>query len=129
MSMTPGFAEAFARICEELKARITQKVRAAGVTVAAGDIAQLQNVIVWMTIDPELQERLLMTALEPADWGRLEPDLPQISRVFHEELAFARAALTQLKEETVRHALADKGAVPERERADLDHPSGPGEGV
>jgi hypothetical protein len=67
MSMTLGFGEVFARICEELKGRITRKVRASGVTVAAGDIAQLQNVIVWMTIDPELQERLLMTALEPAD--------------------------------------------------------------
>jgi hypothetical protein len=107
----------------------TRKVHAAGVTVAEGDIAQLQHVIVWMTIDPERQEVLLMTALEPADWERLEPDPPKIRRVFHEELAFARAALAQLKDETVRHALADEGAVPECEQADPDHPPGPGEGV
>ena len=127
--MHADFAAAFARIRDELKTRITRKVRAAGVTVAEGDIAQLQHVIVWMTIDPELQEVLLMTVLEPADWERLEPDLPKISRVFREELAFARAALTQLKDETVRHALADEGSMPERGRADPDHPLGSGEGV
>jgi hypothetical protein len=127
--MSPGFAEAFARICDELKTRITRKVHAGGVTVAEGDIAQLQHVILWMTIDPELQEMLLMTALDPAEWERLEPDLPKISRVFHEELAFARVALTQLKDETVMHALADEGSVRELEWADPDHPSGQGEGA
>jgi hypothetical protein len=106
--MIPGFAEAFASIRDELKTRITQKVQAAGVMVPEHDIAQIQNVILWMTIDPELQEMLLVTALEPADWERLQPDLAKINQVFHEELAFARAALTQLKEETVRHELADE---------------------
>src|SRR5687768_8066826 len=106
--MISGFAEAFAAIRDELTTRITQKVHAAGVMVPEDDIAQIQNVILWMTIDPELQEMLLVTALAPEDWERLEPDLPKIAQVFHEELAFARAALTQLKEETVRHELADE---------------------
>lgn len=127
--MSPGFAAAFARICDELKTQITRKVHAAGVAVAPGDIAQLQNVILWMTIDRELQEMLLMTALEPAEWERLEPDLPKISQVFHEELAFARAALAQLRDETVRRVLADDGSVPELDRADPDHPLGQGKGV
>jgi hypothetical protein len=77
--MISGFAEAFAAIRDELKTRITQKVHAAGVIVTEDDIAQIQNVILWMTIDPELQEVLLMTALEPADWERLEPDLLKIA--------------------------------------------------
>ena len=106
--MISGFAEAFAAIRDELKTRITQKVHAAGVMVPEDDIAQIQNVILWMTIDPELQEMLLVTALEPADWERLEPDLPKIAQVFHEELAFARAALMRLKDETVRRGLADE---------------------
>ena len=106
--MMSGFAEAFAAICDELKTRITQKVHAAGVMVPEDDIAQIQNVILWMTIDPELQEMLLVTALEPADWERLEPDLPKIAQVFHEELAFARAALRRLKDKTVRRGLADE---------------------
>jgi hypothetical protein len=76
--MRPGFAAAFARICDELKTRITRKVLAAGMTVAQDHIAQIQNVILWMTIDRELQEMLLMTVLEPAEWERLEPDLPRI---------------------------------------------------
>ena len=58
--MISGFAEAFAAIRDELKTRITQKVHAAGVMVPEEDIAQIQNVILWMTIDPELQEVLLM---------------------------------------------------------------------
>jgi hypothetical protein len=131
--MDLDFAAAFARICDELKTRVTRRVHAAGVTVAEDDIAQIQNVILWMTIDPELQEMLLMTALEPADWERLEPDLPKISRVFREELAFARAALTQLKEETVQHALAGgrRRQCTQRphDEPDSDHPSGPGKGV
>jgi hypothetical protein len=106
--MISGFAEAFAAIRDELKRRITQKVHAAGVMVSEADVAQIQNVILWMTIDPELQEMLLVTALEPADWERLEPDLPKIAQVFHEELAFARAALRRLKDETVRRGLADE---------------------
>ena len=65
--MISGFAEAFAAIRDELKTRITQKVHAAGVMVPEDDIAQIQNVILWMTIDPELQEMLLVTALAPAD--------------------------------------------------------------
>ena len=103
--MMSGFAEAFAAIRDELKTRITQKAHAAGVIVPEDDIAQVQNVILWMTIDSELQEMLLLTALEPADWECLEPDLPKIAQVFHEELAFARAALRRLKDETVRRGL------------------------
>ena len=106
--MISGFAEAFAAIRDEIKMRITQKVHAAGVIVPEDDIAQIQNVILWMTIDPELQEMLLVTALEPADWERLKPDLPKIAKVFHEELAFARVALRRLKDETVRRGLADE---------------------
>ena len=106
--MISGFAEAFAAVRDELTTRVTQKVHTAGVTVPEDGIAQIQNVILWMTIDPELQEMLLVTALEPADWERLEPDLPKITQVFREELAFARAALTQLKDEFVRRGLADE---------------------
>jgi hypothetical protein len=106
--MIYGFAEAFAAIRDELKTRITQKVHAAGVIVPEDDIAQVQNVILWMTIDSELQEMLLLTALEPADWECLEPDLPKIAQVFHEELAFARAALRRLKDETVRRGIENE---------------------
>ena len=106
--MSPGFAEAFATIRDELKARIMQKVQAAGVMVPADDIAQIQNVILWMTIDPELQEMLLVTVLDQADWEHLEPDLPKITQVFREELAFARVALMHLKDETVRRQLAEE---------------------
>ena len=106
--MDADFAEAFARLRDELKARITQKVRAAALMVPEDDIARIQNVIIWMTIDPELHEMLLVTALPPADWERLEPDLPKIRRVFREELAFARAALMQLKDDCVRRGLADE---------------------
>ena len=106
--MSTDFAEAFARLRDELKVRITHKVRAAGLMVTEDDIAKVQNVIIWMTIDPELHEMLLVTALAPADWERLEPDLPKIRHVFREELAFARAALMQLKDECVRRGLADE---------------------
>jgi hypothetical protein len=61
-----------------------------------------------MTIDSELQEMLLLTALDPADWARLEPDLPKTTQVFREELAFARAALRRLKDETVKRRLTDE---------------------
>jgi hypothetical protein len=106
--MDPDFAAAFAAIRDELKVRITYKVQAAGVRVPEEDIEHVQNVIVWMTIDPALQEMLLLTALDPADWARLEPDLPKITQVFREELAFARAALKRLKEETVTRRLAEE---------------------
>jgi hypothetical protein len=121
--MISGFEEAFASIRDALKTRITQKVHAAGVMVPEDDIAQIQNVILWMTIDPELQEMLLVTALAPADWERLEPDLPKIAQVFHEELAFARAALMRLKDEAVRRGLADKRRRqgPEGLHDELDH--------
>jgi hypothetical protein len=106
--MTPDCAEALAQIRDELKLKITQKVHAAGVRVPEEELAQLRNVIVWMTIDPELQEMLLLTALDPADWVHLEPDLPKITQVFREELAFARAALRRLKDDTVRRRLAEE---------------------
>ena len=106
--MSIDFAEAFAAIRDELKTRITQKVNTAGLTVPEEDLAQIQNVILWMTIDPELQEMLLLTALDPADWACLEPDLPKITQVFREELAFARAALMRLKDETVKRRLAEE---------------------
>jgi hypothetical protein len=50
--MHPDFAAAFAAIRDELKTRITQKIHTAGAMVAEDDIAQIQNVILWMTIDP-----------------------------------------------------------------------------
>lgn len=106
--MSIDFAEAFAAIRDELKTRITQKVNTAGLTVPEEDLAQIQNVILWMTIDPELQEMLLLTALDPADWARLEPDLPKMTQVFREELAFTRAALMRLKDETVKRRLAEE---------------------
>jgi hypothetical protein len=106
--MHPDFAEAFAAIRDELTTRITQKVHAASVMVPEEDVAQIQNVILWMTIDPELQEMLLLTVLDPADWARLEPDLPKITQVFREELAFAKAALMRLKDETVKRRLAEE---------------------
>jgi hypothetical protein len=110
--MDLDFAAAFAAIRDELEARIAQKVQAAGVRVPEEDLAQLQNVLVWMTVDPELQEMLLLTALDPADWARLEPDLPKITQVFREELAFARAALRRLKEDTVQRRLAEERCDP-----------------
>jgi hypothetical protein len=112
--MDLDFAAAFAAIRDELAARVAHKVQAAGVRVPEEDLAHIQNVIVWMTIDPELQEMLLLTALDPADWARLEPDLLKITQVFREELAFARAALRRLKEETVTRRLAEgRRDVPE----------------
>jgi hypothetical protein len=51
---------------------------------------------------------LLVTALAPADWERLEPDLPKIAQALREELAFARAALTRLKDEPGRREFADE---------------------
>jgi hypothetical protein len=101
-------AEALAAIRDALKTRITPQVHTAGRTVPEEDLAQIQNVILWMTIDPELQEMLLLTALDPADWARLEPDLPKITQVFREELAFARAALMRLKDETVKRLRAEE---------------------
>ena len=106
--MHADFTQAFARICDELKARITHKVRAASLVMTEEDIDKIQNVIIWMTIDAALQEMLLVTVLDPTDWKRLEPDLPKITQVFREELAFARAALMRLKDETVKRRLAEE---------------------
>jgi hypothetical protein len=124
--MMSGFAEAFAAIRDALTTRITQKGHAAGVIVPADDLAQSQTVLLWMTIDPELQAMLLLTALAPADWERLEPDLPKIAQVFHAELAFARAALRRLKDETVRRGLADerRRQCPEGLHDELDQQEG-----
>jgi hypothetical protein len=121
--MISGFAEAFAAIRDELKTRIALKVHAAGLMVPEDDLAQLQHVILGMAIDPERQEMLLVTALAPAEWERLEPALPKIAQVFHGELACARAALRRLKAETVRRGLADgrRRRDPEGLHDELDH--------
>jgi hypothetical protein len=89
-------AEAVAAIRDALKTRITPQVHTAGRTVPEEDLAQIQHVILGMTIAPELQAMLLRTAWDPADWARLEPDRPQMTQVVREALAFARAALTDL---------------------------------
>jgi hypothetical protein len=108
--MNAEFTQAFARIREELKARITQKVRAASVVMPEEDIDKIQNVIVWMTIDAALQEMLLVTALDPATWESLKHDLPKIQQVFRDELAFSRTALAGLREETIQRGLEEKAA-------------------
>jgi hypothetical protein len=99
-------AEAFAAIRDALKTRITPQVHTAGRTVPEEDLAQSQHVILWMTIAPELQAMLLRTAWDPADGARLEPDRPQMTQVVREALAFARAALRRLQDETVHRRLA-----------------------
>jgi hypothetical protein len=105
--MNAEFTLGFARIREELKARITQKVRAASVVMTEEDIDTIQNVIIWMTIDAALQEMLLVTALDPAAWERLKPDLPKIQQVFRDELEFSRTALARLREATIQRRLED----------------------
>jgi hypothetical protein len=106
--MNAEFTQGFARIREELKARITQKVRAASVVMTEEDIDTIQNVIIWMTIDAALQEMLLVTALDPAAWERLKPDLPKIQQVFRDELAFSRTALAELREDTIQRGLEER---------------------
>ena len=112
--MNADFAKAFARIRDELKARITHKLRTASLVMTDEEIAQVQNVIVWMTIDPALQELLLVTALDAATWERLEPDLPRIKQVFREELEFSRTELARLREDTVRQLQSGRDAEQER---------------
>ena len=73
-----------------------------------GVLTRRECVNAYVALMPGAEEMLLVTALAPADWERLEPDLPKIRRVFREELAFARAALMQLKDECVRRGLADE---------------------
>jgi hypothetical protein len=114
--MNADFAKAFARIRDELKARITHKLRAASLVMTEEEIDKIQNVIVWMTIDPALQEMLLVTALEPATWERLQPDLPRITQVFREELDFSRTALARLREDTIQRGLEDVAASEEQRR-------------
>jgi hypothetical protein len=101
-------AEAFAAIRDALKTRITPQVNTAGRTVPEEDLAQSQPVILWMTIAPARQAMLLRTAWDPADWARLEPDRPQMTQVVREELAFARAALMRLQDETANRRLAEE---------------------
>jgi hypothetical protein len=108
--MNADFTQAFVRIRDELKARITHKLRAASLVMTEEEIDKVQNVIVWMTIDPALQEMLLVTALEPAVWENLKHDLPKIQQVFHDELAFSRTALAQLREQTIQRGLEDGAA-------------------
>jgi hypothetical protein len=109
-------AEAFAAIRDALKTRITPTVNTAGRTVPEEDRAQIQHVILWMTLDPARQERRLRTALDPADRARLEPDRPQRTPVFRAELVVARAALRRLKAETGQRRRAE-------ERRDAPAPS------
>jgi hypothetical protein len=105
--MSADFAQAFARIRDELKARITHKVRAASLVMTEEDIDQIQNVIVWMTIDAALQEMLLVTVLEPAAWESLKHDLPKIQQVFRDELEYSRTALAGLRAETIQRGFED----------------------
>ena len=105
--MDADFTQAFAHICDELRARITRKLRTTSLVMTEEDIDKIQNVIVWMTIDAALQEMLLVTALDPAAWESLEPDLPKIRRVFREELEFSRTALARLREATIQRRLED----------------------
>ena len=114
--MNADFTQAFARIRAELKARITHKLRAASLVMTEEEIDKIQNGIVWMTIDPALQEMLLVTALEPATWERLQPDLPRITQVFREELDFSRTALARLREDTIQRRLEDVAASEEQRR-------------
>ena len=106
--MRIAVAEAFAAIRDAHKTRITQQVHTAGRTVPEEDRAQIQHVILWMTLAPARQERRLRTALDPADWAHLEPDRPQMTQVFRAELVVARAALRRLKAETVQRRRAEE---------------------
>lgn len=103
--MDADFTQAFARIRDELRARITGKLRATSLVMTEADIDTIQNVIVWMTIDAALQEMLLVTALDPAAWESLEPDLPKIRQVFRDELEFSRTALARLREDAIQRRL------------------------
>ncbi|HXH10013.1 MAG TPA: hypothetical protein VNP04_09675 [Alphaproteobacteria bacterium] len=105
--MNADFTKAFTRIRDELKARITHKLRAASLVMTEEEVDKVQNVIIWMTIDPALQEMLLVTALDPATWERFKPDLPRIKQVFREELEFSRTELARLREETIQGRLHD----------------------
>jgi hypothetical protein len=108
--MNADFTQAFARIRDELKARITHKLRAASLVMTEEDIDQIQNVIVWMTIDTALQEMLLVTALDAPAWESLKHDLPKIHQVFRDELEFSRTALAGLREDTVQRGLEERAA-------------------
>jgi hypothetical protein len=103
--MDAEFTQALSHIRDELRARITRKLRATSVVMTKEDIDKIQNVIVWMTIDAALQEMLLVTALDPSAWERLEHDLPKIQQVFREELEFSRTALARLREATIQRRL------------------------
>jgi hypothetical protein len=105
--MNADFTQAFVDIRDELRARITHKLRTTSLVMTEEDIDKIQNVIVWMTIDAELQEMLLVTALDPAVWESLKHDLPKIQQVFRDELEFSRTALASLREATVQRRLAD----------------------
>jgi hypothetical protein len=105
--MDADFTQAFAHIRDELRSRIIHKLRATSLVMTEEDIDKIQNVIVWMTIDAALQEMLLVTALDPSAWERLEPDLPKIRQVFREELEFSRTALVRLREATIQRRLED----------------------
>jgi hypothetical protein len=101
-------AEALAAIRDALKTRITPQVHTAGRTVPEEDLVQSQHVILGMTSAPERPAMLRRTAWDPADGARLEPDRPQMTQVVREALAFARAALRRLQDETVHRRLAEE---------------------
>jgi len=44
----------------------------------------------------------------PADWARLDRDLPKLTQVCREELSFAREALRCLRAETVTRRFAEE---------------------
>jgi hypothetical protein len=114
--MNPDFTQAFARIRDALKVRITHQLRAASLRMTEEESDPVQNVIVWMTIDAALQELLLVTALDAATWERFEPDLPKITQGFRAELEFARTALARLREATVQRGLEHVAQREERRR-------------
>jgi hypothetical protein len=105
--MDAEFRQAFAHIRDELRRRITHKLRATSLAMSDEDIDKIQNLIVWMTIDAALQEMLLVSALDPAAWESLEPDLPKIRQVFRDEPEFSRTALARLREATIQRRLED----------------------
>jgi hypothetical protein len=70
--MHDDFAAAFARLCDELKTRITQRVHTAGVTVTEDDIAHHRLAAASLTVRPRglLKPRGDVLVDRPAACGR-----------------------------------------------------------